>query len=69
MATETKNVVRTENAPGPFQGAPYSQAIQAGGFVFVSGQLGLELGQSEIAGSIGSSRPRSSSPTSATSRR
>jgi 2-iminobutanoate/2-iminopropanoate deaminase len=52
MATETKTVVRTENAPGPFQGAPYSQAIQAGGFVFVSGQLGLELGQSEITGSI-----------------
>jgi 2-iminobutanoate/2-iminopropanoate deaminase len=52
MAAETKNVVRTEKAPGPFQGAPYSQAIQAGGFVFVSGQLGLELGQSEIAGSI-----------------
>jgi 2-iminobutanoate/2-iminopropanoate deaminase len=52
MAIETKTVVRTENAPGPFQGAPYSQAIQAGGFVFVSGQLGLELGQSEITGSI-----------------
>jgi 2-iminobutanoate/2-iminopropanoate deaminase len=52
MATETKIVVRTENAPGPFQGAPYSQAIQAGGFVFVSGQLGLELGQTDIAGSI-----------------
>jgi 2-iminobutanoate/2-iminopropanoate deaminase len=52
MATETKTVVRTERAPGPFQGAPYSQAIQAGGFVFVSGQLGLELGHTEIAGTI-----------------
>jgi 2-iminobutanoate/2-iminopropanoate deaminase len=52
MATETKTVVRTEKAPGPFQGAPYSQAIQAGGFVFVSGQLGLEPGQTEITGSI-----------------
>jgi 2-iminobutanoate/2-iminopropanoate deaminase len=52
MATETKTVVHTEKAPGPFQGAPYSQAIQAGGFVFVSGQLGLEPGQTEITGSI-----------------
>jgi 2-iminobutanoate/2-iminopropanoate deaminase len=41
MATETKSVVRTESAPAPFQGAPYSQAIRTGGFVFVSGQLGL----------------------------
>ncbi|HYY65190.1 MAG TPA: Rid family detoxifying hydrolase [Gaiellaceae bacterium] len=52
MATETKTVVRTDKAPGPFQGAPYSQAIQAGGFVFVSGQLGLELGQAAITGTI-----------------
>ena len=36
-----KSVVRTEAAPAPFQGAPYSQAIEAGGLVFVSGQLGL----------------------------
>jgi enamine deaminase RidA (YjgF/YER057c/UK114 family) len=41
MATEGKLVVRTEAAPAPFQGAPYSQAIRAGGLVFVSGQLGL----------------------------
>ena len=34
-----KDVVRTEAAPAPFQGAPYSQAIKANGFVFVSGQL------------------------------
>jgi 2-iminobutanoate/2-iminopropanoate deaminase len=49
---ERKSVVRTEDAPGPFQGAPYSQAIRAGGFVFVSGQLGLKLGDEEISGSI-----------------
>ena len=36
-----KTAVRTENAPAPFQGAPYSQAIKAGGFVLVSGQLAL----------------------------
>jgi 2-iminobutanoate/2-iminopropanoate deaminase len=40
----SKEAVRTESAPAPFQGAPYSQAINAGGFVFVSGQLGLEPG-------------------------
>jgi 2-iminobutanoate/2-iminopropanoate deaminase len=49
---ETKSVVRTDQAPGPFQGAPYSQAIRVGGFVFVSGQLGLKLGDEEIGGSI-----------------
>lgn len=36
-----KEVVRTEAAPAPFQGAPYSQAIKAGGFVFVAGQVGI----------------------------
>lgn len=35
-----KHVIRTENAPAPFQGAPYSQGIRAGEFVFVAGQLG-----------------------------
>ena len=47
-----KSAVRTENAPAPFQGAPYSQAIKAGGFVFVSGQLGLRPGESELVGGI-----------------
>jgi len=45
-----KEVVRTEAAPAPFQGAPYSQAIKAGGFVFVSGQLALEPGHAELMG-------------------
>jgi 2-iminobutanoate/2-iminopropanoate deaminase len=36
-----KEVVRTEAAPAPFQGAPYSQAIKAGGLVFVAGQVGV----------------------------
>jgi 2-iminobutanoate/2-iminopropanoate deaminase len=39
-----KEVVRTEEAPAPFQGAPYSQAIKAGGLVFVSGQVSLAPG-------------------------
>jgi 2-iminobutanoate/2-iminopropanoate deaminase len=45
-----KTVVRTEQAPAPFQGAPYSQAIKTNGFVFVAGQLGFEPGQTEVVG-------------------
>ena len=46
----TKEAVRTEAAPAPFQGAPYSQAIKANGFVFVSGQLALRPGDKELQG-------------------
>jgi 2-iminobutanoate/2-iminopropanoate deaminase len=45
-----KSVVRTEAAPAPFQGAPYSQAISAGGLVFVSGQLALRPDHADIVG-------------------
>ena len=49
-----KSVVRTEAAPAPFQGAPYSQAIRSGDLVFVSGQLALRPGETELTGgSIG----------------
>jgi 2-iminobutanoate/2-iminopropanoate deaminase len=49
----TKESVRTEAAPAPFQGAPYSQAIKANGFVFVSGQLSLRPGEKDLlAGDI-----------------
>jgi 2-iminobutanoate/2-iminopropanoate deaminase len=44
-----KAAVRTEAAPAPFQGAPYSQAIRAGDFVFVSGQLALRPGDKQIS--------------------
>ena len=44
----SKEAVRTEAAPAPFQGAPYSQAITANGLVFVSGQLGLHPGESTM---------------------
>ena len=48
-----KDAVRTEGAPAPFQGAPYSQAIKANGYVFVSGQLALRPGEKELVpGSI-----------------
>ena len=45
-----KEAVRTEAAPAPFQGAPYSQAIRANGLVFVSGQLALRPDHAEIVG-------------------
>ena len=37
-----KAAVRTERAPAPFQGAPYSQAIRFGDLVFVSGQIAID---------------------------
>jgi 2-iminobutanoate/2-iminopropanoate deaminase len=46
-----KEIVRTERAPAPFQGAPYNQAIRVGDLVFVAGQLGLRPGESEMVGS------------------
>ncbi|HEY7178448.1 MAG TPA: Rid family detoxifying hydrolase [Gaiella sp.] len=46
-------MIRTEAAPAPFQGAPYNQAIVAGGLVFVAGQLGLKPGDTSIEGDIG----------------
>ena len=45
-----KTAIRTESAPAPFQGAPYSQAIKANGLVFVSGQLGLKPDHAEMVG-------------------
>jgi 2-iminobutanoate/2-iminopropanoate deaminase len=46
----TKVVIRTDKAPGPFQGAPYNQAIRIGDFVFVAGQLGVSLETGELVG-------------------
>jgi 2-iminobutanoate/2-iminopropanoate deaminase len=46
-----KEIVRTERAPAPFQGAPYNQAVKVGELVFTAGQLGLQPGQKELAGS------------------
>jgi 2-iminobutanoate/2-iminopropanoate deaminase len=45
-----KEIVRTERAPAPFQGAPYNQAVKTGGLVFVAGQLGLAPGGKEMVG-------------------
>ena len=49
-----RSIVRTEAAPSPVGGAPYSQAIRAAGLVFVAGQVGLRPGETEIvSGGIG----------------
>jgi 2-iminobutanoate/2-iminopropanoate deaminase len=46
--THGKQAVRTESAPAPFQGAPYSQGVVAGDLVFVSGQLGIDPVQGQV---------------------
>ena len=43
-----KQPVRTDKAPAPFQGAPYSQGIVHGELVFVSGQLGIDPESGEV---------------------
>jgi 2-iminobutanoate/2-iminopropanoate deaminase len=46
-----KKVIRTENAPEPV--GPYSQALQAGKFLFVSGQVAVDPKEGRIvAGGI-----------------
>src|SRR5262245_10072996 len=46
----SKSVVRTDHAPAPFRGAPYSQAIRLGDLVFVSGQLPLDPATGHVVG-------------------
>lgn len=47
-----KKVIETKNAPAPI--GPYSQAIEAGGFLFCSGQIPLDPGTGQVlTGSVG----------------
>ena len=48
----SRRVIRTDKAPAPFQGAPYSQAVAHGGLVFVSGQVGVDPGGNMVEGGI-----------------
>jgi 2-iminobutanoate/2-iminopropanoate deaminase len=46
----SKAPIRTDQAPAPFAGAPYSQAIRVGDLVFVSGQIPLRPGSTQLVG-------------------
>lgn len=43
----TKQIINTSKAPAPI--GPYNQAIQAGNMLFISGQVALKPGTSEMA--------------------
>jgi 2-iminobutanoate/2-iminopropanoate deaminase len=45
-----RQLIRTEAAPAPYAGAPYSQAIRVGDLVFASGQVALAPGTNEVVG-------------------
>jgi 2-iminobutanoate/2-iminopropanoate deaminase len=54
-----REAVRTAKAPGPFQGAPYSQAIVLGDLVFAAGQIGIDPATGEVVeGAIGEQTER-----------
>ncbi len=46
----TRRAIQTSNAPAPV--AAYSQAIDAGGYVFCSGQLGADPATGELADGV-----------------
>ncbi len=41
-----KKIISTENAPLPI--GPYNQAVKAGGFLFISGQLAIDPKTNEL---------------------
>ncbi len=45
-----KIVISTDQAAGPFGGAPYSQAIVSNGFVFTAGQIGAKADGTGLVG-------------------
>ena len=45
----TRTIIATDRAPGAI--GPYSQAVSAGGFLFLSGQIPLDPRSMEIMGS------------------
>ena len=45
-----KKIIHTDGAPGAI--GPYSQAVMAGGFLFISGQLGIDPESKALEGSV-----------------
>jgi 2-iminobutanoate/2-iminopropanoate deaminase len=43
----SKKIIKSSNAPAPI--GPYSQAVEAGNLVFISGQIALKPGSGELA--------------------
>ncbi len=41
-----KQIIKTENAPAPI--GPYSQAVKAGDFLFISGQVAIDPTTNEV---------------------
>jgi len=41
-----RDIIRTDRAPAPI--GPYSQAVRAGGFVFVSGQISIDPATGQV---------------------
>src|SRR5689334_16966164 len=46
----TKKIIYTKNAPSPI--GPYSQAVEAGGMLYVSGQIALDPATGQMAQGI-----------------
>jgi len=42
----TKQIINTEKAPAPI--GPYSQAVKAGGFLYISGQVAINPATNEL---------------------
>jgi 2-iminobutanoate/2-iminopropanoate deaminase len=52
-----RDIIRTPNAPAPI--GPYSQAVRAGGLVFVSGQIPIDPATGQfVAGDVASQTRR-----------
>ncbi|MBI3534977.1 MAG: RidA family protein [Deltaproteobacteria bacterium] len=56
MNAETHKIILTSNAPKPI--GPYSQAIQAGQFIYCSGQIGLRPDTGVLVGADVESQTR-----------
>ena len=56
VAQPSKQVIFTESAPKPI--GPYSQAVQSGDLVFLSGQIGIDLTTGNLSGTAGEQTTR-----------